>query len=360
MGGGAGGAKRFIEELQSHREKLKEQRELLHADRERIDIQIQQLNHLEDLKTASERLDLIETQVENVKSLRKKPPPKKIFKSCTVARDIEFNLHKSKEDSSDCLALRVRSKEAQESFSPPVSTPFSWIKRCTEMIFKLSPDKLSYNHTEKSLRNALEESNYSQSHPEYSKGTSDIFEQQMLNEKNQFDKILSEVQPMKSIAEDPFTELRSADESAKIDECSLDPEPETDAKENHIFSHPEKELPARKKRANNHSSPNNIDGAPLEQKQKHKKRRQNSNALEVLSKNGASSCGTSSLTIAANERGLASSKDTPLHCDSSNNHELRDKILNGSVENTGESNGSKVGILSQEVQLERDENPECT
>ncbi|KAK9135258.1 hypothetical protein Syun_014588 [Stephania yunnanensis] len=179
--------KRFIEELQSHREKLKEQRELLHADRERIDIQIQQLNHLEDLKTASERLDLIETQEENVKSLKKKPP-KKIFKSCTVARDIEFNLHKSKEDSSDCLALRVRSKEAQESFSPPVSTPFSWIKRCTEMIFKLSPDKLSYNHTEKSLRNALEESNYSQSQPENSKGTSDIFEQQILNEKNHFEK----------------------------------------------------------------------------------------------------------------------------------------------------------------------------
>ncbi|KAK9109799.1 hypothetical protein Sjap_017859 [Stephania japonica] len=393
--------KRFIEELESHREKLKEQRELLNADRERIDIQIQQLNHLEDLKTASERVDFIEMPVENVKSLRKKPPTKEIFKSRTAAHDIVCNLHESKEDSSDCLASKLRSKEAQEGFSPPVSTPFSWIKRCTEMIFKLSPDKLSYNHTEKSHRNALEESNHSQLQPEYSKGTSYTFEQQILNEKNQIDKILSEVQPMKSIAEDRFTELRSADESAKNDECSMDPEPEADTKENHIFSHPEQELPARKKRANNYSSPNNVDGAPLEQKQKRKKRRQNSNALEVLSKNGASSCGTSSQTnIAANESGLASPEDTPIHCDSTNNHELKEKILKGSVESTsnaaaaaaqadktaflksftsasdhnnvqgsgsdehlcslGEANGSKVGILSQEVRLEPDENPECT
>ncbi|KAF6155517.1 hypothetical protein GIB67_017872 [Kingdonia uniflora] len=140
--------KKLVEELQIQEEKLKEQRELLHADREKINAQILLLNNLEDLKTASEDIALSKLHETNIKSTRRLV--KRHTNSQSIERDGEPDLLVQRIDSSDFVGSRLLSRQAQDSGSPLSSAPLSWIRRCTDLIFKNSPEKVLINNGEMS------------------------------------------------------------------------------------------------------------------------------------------------------------------------------------------------------------------
>ncbi|XP_058069644.1 protein CROWDED NUCLEI 4 isoform X2 [Magnolia sinica] len=145
-----------IEELQVQREKLQKQRELLHADREEIQIKIQSLKKLEDLKTALENKALYERQLADLDANKKKAPSKRRITAQTVVQDTEKNSSKSKEAVDGNFGLALVSKQASDGDSPPTSTPLSWVKKCTELIFKPSPEKsVDASHEKRSVASDL-------------------------------------------------------------------------------------------------------------------------------------------------------------------------------------------------------------
>ncbi|OVA14566.1 hypothetical protein BVC80_1811g31 [Macleaya cordata] len=235
-----------IEELQIQREKLKEQRELLHADREKIILEIQHLNRLEDLKIASEDIVQSEIQQANLRYNRRNPPAKKCLNLQTIAQEAELK--------SDV------SKQALDA-SPPSSTPVSWIRRCTKLIFRSSPEKLSVNHEEKSLAEfegakLLEDKYYLDDKRQLSKGKDGTQQK-------------SSRGPMRYVTEEPRL-IVEVTESA-------------------VQSYPEQGILAGRKRLNDSSSHDNVD-APLKQRQNHKKRRQHINASETPIEDSTSNC----------------------------------------------------------------------
>ncbi|GFY86673.1 little nuclei4 [Actinidia rufa] len=88
-----------IEELMVQRQKLEKQRELLHVDREEILSQIEQMKKLEDLKAAPD---------------------------CITPPEIQYSIFYS---------LEGKNKGPDVS-SPPVSAPFSWLKRCADTLLE--------------------------------------------------------------------------------------------------------------------------------------------------------------------------------------------------------------------------------
>lgn len=129
-----------IEELQNQREKLQKQRELLHVEREEIQNQIQHLKELVAMKFASDNMTSSDIQQPEAKSNKKELQADKSFNEQAPIQDKEKNLDISKDAANDSLGKCVLPKQACDNASPPVSSPLSWVKRCTELIFK-SPDK---------------------------------------------------------------------------------------------------------------------------------------------------------------------------------------------------------------------------
>ncbi|KAK7386341.1 hypothetical protein VNO78_26507 [Psophocarpus tetragonolobus] len=119
-----------IEELEIQRDKLQKQRELLHTDRIEIYAQTEELKKLEDLKVVSDDNAITEMLKSDMESNQKKISARKNLKRQTLAQD-------GNQISNGFDTPLVQKSSA----SPPSPVRFSWIKRCTELIFRNSPEK---------------------------------------------------------------------------------------------------------------------------------------------------------------------------------------------------------------------------
>ncbi|CAK7324060.1 unnamed protein product [Dovyalis caffra] len=119
-----------IEELRGQTQKLEKQRQLLHGEREEISVQIEQLKKLDDLKLALDDMELEEMQQSNMDSSRQKISAIRRLKQQDIGQD-----------TANILGGLNSPTLKTDVASTPNSARFSWIKRCTELIFKNSPER---------------------------------------------------------------------------------------------------------------------------------------------------------------------------------------------------------------------------
>ncbi|KAI3878936.1 hypothetical protein MKX03_037333 [Papaver bracteatum] len=268
--------KKSIEELQVQREKLKEQRELLHSDRERITLQVQQLQHLEDLKLASE--DAVHTELHQANPNYSR---RKLAKECsnvqTAGQDVKLKSH-----------IPEKSPDA----SAPSTTPLSWIRRCAKLIFEPSP-----GHEESSLVNyedaKLSEDNFSMdAGQKLSKGKDGAL-------------MKSRHGPMRYVTEKPglILAVPSLGEKAK---SAYNLKSGIEAHVTESVSYFEQDYMVGRKRLNDSSS---CDDAVtlLNQTQNYKKRRQHRDDLKTPVKESTYNCAVSTTLPPENEDGITSS-----------------------------------------------------
>ncbi|PPD80868.1 hypothetical protein GOBAR_DD22193 [Gossypium barbadense] len=138
-----------IEELKVQRHKLKQQRELLHADRKEIHFDIEELKKLGDLKAALDNMTVAQMQRSIVELSQLKASERNNLKQQAVLQNVESGSDKNK-----IFAVNgngFNSPMAKPDSSPSGSARFSWIKRCSELIFKHTPDKAQMKPEERPL-----------------------------------------------------------------------------------------------------------------------------------------------------------------------------------------------------------------
>ncbi|KAJ6376013.1 hypothetical protein OIU77_000896 [Salix suchowensis] len=129
-----------IEELKGQTQKLEKQRQLLHGEREEIYVQIEQLKKLDNLKLALDDMEVEEMQLSNMESSRQKISTIRRLKQQTTVQDTDLASNGKLDAASNVGGLN--SPTSKTSVAPsPNSARFSWIKRCTELVFKNSPEK---------------------------------------------------------------------------------------------------------------------------------------------------------------------------------------------------------------------------
>ncbi|XWS33443.1 hypothetical protein CRYUN_Cryun22dG0083400 [Craigia yunnanensis] len=137
-----------IEELKVQRLKLKQQRELLHADGKEIHAEIEELKMLGDLKAALDSMTVAQMQHSTIELSRKKASERRNLKLQTVIQNAGSDSDKNLVVANNGNGFNTpMSKPA--GASPPSSARFSWIKRCSELIFK--PDMAQMKPEERSL-----------------------------------------------------------------------------------------------------------------------------------------------------------------------------------------------------------------
>ncbi|KAL9326828.1 hypothetical protein ACSQ67_007473 [Phaseolus vulgaris] len=135
-----------IEELEVQRDKLQKQRELLHADRVEIFAQTEELKKLEDLKAVSDDNAITEMLKSDMESNRKKISSRKNLKRQTLTQGGDKISN----------GFDTPFVERSSAGSPPSPVRFSWIKRCSELIFRNSPvasDADTGSNSQKHLEN---------------------------------------------------------------------------------------------------------------------------------------------------------------------------------------------------------------
>ncbi|KAK7294301.1 hypothetical protein RJT34_17188 [Clitoria ternatea] len=116
---------------QVQRDKLQKQRELLHTDRVEIYAQTEELKKLKDLRALSD--DIAFTMESNQKKI-------------SVWKNLK---HQTLTQGGDNISNRFNTPVVpKSSVSPPSPVQFSWIKRCTELIFRSKEDSLLVSDTE--------------------------------------------------------------------------------------------------------------------------------------------------------------------------------------------------------------------
>lgn len=129
-----------IEELKGQTQKLEKQRQLLHGEREEIYVQIEQLKKLDNLKLALDDMEVEEMQLSNMESSRQKISTIRRLKQQATVQDTDLASYGKLDAASNVGGLN--SPTSKTSVAPsPNSARFSWIKRCTELVFKNSPEK---------------------------------------------------------------------------------------------------------------------------------------------------------------------------------------------------------------------------
>ncbi|PIA44265.1 hypothetical protein AQUCO_01700100v1 [Aquilegia coerulea] len=291
--------KNSVEELEIQRKKLKEQRELLQADREKINVQIQHLTQLENLKVTSENLGLSEIEETDCNLTRRDLPARISLGLQTISADGEVELLTSNEPPTGCLSPSLLPKQSQGSVPPPTSSPFSWI---SEKIFRRSPEKSSIKHKEKSHGNEgakLLEDKYLQKNMKVVlaqlknvQDKSDMLEQNMSKVgEERMDSIFGRVQPANYDSEEPkvILEVPSADEIVKGGN-NLECEIGTEVNEDILY--PDDGLLAGRKRGS--PFPDHFDPS-LEETRDKKKRRKGKHSPEFLLEETTSNCDASIL-----------------------------------------------------------------
>lgn len=139
-----------IEELKGQTQKLEKQRQLLHGEREEIYVQIEQLKKLDNLKLALDDMEMEEMQLSNMESSRQKISTIRRLKQQTTVQDTDLASYGKVDAASNVGGLN--SPTPKTSVAPsPNSARFSWIKRCTELVFKNSPEKPSSKSEESGM-----------------------------------------------------------------------------------------------------------------------------------------------------------------------------------------------------------------
>ncbi|XVF59202.1 hypothetical protein PTKIN_Ptkin07bG0256500 [Pterospermum kingtungense] len=137
-----------IQELKVQRLKLKQQRELLHADRKEIHAEIEELKKLGDLKAAVDNMTVAQMQHSIIERSWQKASERKNLKLQSVMQNASYDSGKNMVVADNGNGFNSpMSKPA--SASSPSSARFSWIKRCSELIFK--PDKAQMKPEERYL-----------------------------------------------------------------------------------------------------------------------------------------------------------------------------------------------------------------
>ncbi|KAK2656742.1 hypothetical protein Ddye_009794 [Dipteronia dyeriana] len=139
-----------IEELKVQRQKLEKQRELLHADREEIQAEIEQLKKLEDLKIAMDYMAVSKMQNSRLEYSQQKNA-KRYSKQQAIKPHINSNSPEKLGISDNGNGFSSPLVQKPDGISHSSSARFSWIKRCTDMIFKHSPETPSMKYQEKCL-----------------------------------------------------------------------------------------------------------------------------------------------------------------------------------------------------------------
>ncbi|CAL0314363.1 unnamed protein product [Lupinus luteus] len=130
-----------IEELKVQRDKLRKQRELLHADRIEIQAQTEELKKLETLRIISDDIAMANMLKSDMESSQQKISAKKKLKQ--QARTPGDQLNFTKEKDATHISNRFDTAFMHESSvaSPLSPNRFSWMKRCSELIFRHSSEK---------------------------------------------------------------------------------------------------------------------------------------------------------------------------------------------------------------------------
>ncbi|XVF17464.1 hypothetical protein REPUB_Repub10bG0124400 [Reevesia pubescens] len=139
-----------IEELKVQRHKLKQQRELLHADRKEIHAEIEELKKLGDLKAAMDNMTVVQMQRSIVELSRQKASERRNLKQQVVMQNAGSDPDKNRVLAENGNGFNSPMSKAGGA-SLPSSARFSWIKRCSELIFKHTPDKAQMKPEERSL-----------------------------------------------------------------------------------------------------------------------------------------------------------------------------------------------------------------
>ncbi|XP_017985281.1 PREDICTED: protein CROWDED NUCLEI 4 [Theobroma cacao] len=139
-----------IEELKVQRHKLKQQRELLHADRKEIHAEIEELKKLGDLKAALDNMMVAQMQQSIIELSQQKASERKNLKQQTLMQNAGSDSDKNMVVADNGNGFNSPMLKPTGA-SPPSSARFSWIKRCSELIFKHNPDKAQMKPEEGSL-----------------------------------------------------------------------------------------------------------------------------------------------------------------------------------------------------------------
>ncbi|XP_020092264.1 protein CROWDED NUCLEI 4-like [Ananas comosus] len=123
--------KSSVEVLNAQREKLQKQRELLHADREAISQQIEQLKELQSLDIETE------TRVLSMAPSNKESAPMNI--KMNVGDVLEEIIEEQNTDTNHESMGKYLPEKTSDA-SVPESTPLSWIRKYTKVIFQRSPE----------------------------------------------------------------------------------------------------------------------------------------------------------------------------------------------------------------------------
>ncbi|KAE8693375.1 Adenylate kinase 1 isoform 2 [Hibiscus syriacus] len=136
-----------VEELKVQRHKLKQQRELLHEDRKEIHVEIEELKKLGDLKAALDNMKVAQMQRSILELSQHKASERRNLKQQAVVQNGEPGSDKNK-------AVALNGNGLSSLISKPDNTPssahLSWIKRCSELIFKHTPAKAQIKPEERS------------------------------------------------------------------------------------------------------------------------------------------------------------------------------------------------------------------
>ncbi|XP_030496317.2 protein CROWDED NUCLEI 4 [Cannabis sativa] len=255
-----------IDELKVQREKLKNQREMLHVDREEIQAQIEELKKLESIKAALDNMAMLEMQRSDSISNRKRLSRKKKLRQSTVAQDGDIKFQNENNIANHSNGSDSPSSFKLDVFSPSRSARFSWIKKCSDLIFRQSSsEKPSLKYDESALI-----SHYKDGRSMRKEKTQSIVNERQLHGYSFGEpKEIVEVPAVGEIAEginDSEAELSEA----VVEKC--DP----------MIAH--QDLQPRRKRRANKSSDNNFDLPVEKRRQNTKKRKQQYDGDEIPSK----------------------------------------------------------------------------
>lgn len=129
-----------IKELEVQRDKLQKQRELLHADRIDIYSQTEELKKLEDSKIVSDDLAIVEMLKSDMEYNQQKISSRKNLKHQTLTQGGRLSSCKDVDVDNIGNGFDTPFVQRSSGVSPASAARFSWIKRCTELIFRNSPD----------------------------------------------------------------------------------------------------------------------------------------------------------------------------------------------------------------------------
>ncbi|GLU20175.1 hypothetical protein SLE2022_363870 [Rubroshorea leprosula] len=191
-----------IEELNLQRQKLQEQRELLRADRQRINAEIEELRKLGDLKAALDDMTLAQVQ---------HSPLRRSQKIISSRRNLTEPAGASPNFTVTDHGNRSSPIPQPAGHSPLDTARFSWIRRCSELIFKHSPEKHQMQHEERPLISArkLDSSNGSGGNKYNGNGrqqTSSNREQKVIEEVPQEGGVLKGMRNLESEIEENYTD----------------------------------------------------------------------------------------------------------------------------------------------------------